>query len=220
MAERATLSERFNRRVILDGPVPEHRPELGRCHLWRGAHNPQGYPRMHIRVDQNGRQIMGYAHRVALELDGVDLGDDLLACHHCDNPGCVRRSHLFAGSPKDNMADASAKGRMMSRRKLTPELVTWVRLRAARGESVKAIAEELGFTQGGLSCAVRGKTWSRLPLPQELVDFYRRKSTHCGNGHERAVHGYKAGGSWRCHLCEAFKERRRRAKDKVGSQRT
>lgn len=34
-----------------------------------------------------------------------------LACHTCDNPACIRESHLFWGSYQDNNEDRDAKGR-------------------------------------------------------------------------------------------------------------
>jgi hypothetical protein len=36
----------------------------------------------------------------------------LQVCHHCDNPPCVKGKDLFRGTGKDNMQDASRKGRM------------------------------------------------------------------------------------------------------------
>lgn len=74
------------------------------CWNWRGA------------TDRDGYGIFSYARktaraaRVALELDGRDPGGNF-ACHHCDNPSCVRPAHLFVGSNTDNMRDMVAKGR-------------------------------------------------------------------------------------------------------------
>ena len=52
------------------------------------------------------------AHRVAYFLSyGVDPGA-LHVCHKCDRPACQNPAHLFLGTSKDNMHDASLKGRM------------------------------------------------------------------------------------------------------------
>lgn len=34
-----------------------------------------------------------------------------MACHHCDNKKCVRPSHIFIGTQKDNMQDWTRKGK-------------------------------------------------------------------------------------------------------------
>lgn len=75
------------------------------CWEWQGA------------TDRDGYGIFTYAGethragRIALELDGRKPGSGEMACHHCDNPRCVRPDHLFVGSNQDNMQDMVRKGR-------------------------------------------------------------------------------------------------------------
>jgi len=47
----------------------------------------------------------------------------LEVCHTCDNPRCILDAHHFIGTQKDNMHDASIKGRMLGTlgRKFSPE---------------------------------------------------------------------------------------------------
>lgn len=60
-------------------------------------------------------------HRRAYKLFVGQIPKGLHVCHKCDNPKCVRPSHLFLGTRKDNMQDCSKKGRHKSVRK--PESV-------------------------------------------------------------------------------------------------
>ena len=91
-----------------------------------------------------------YAHRVAYEIaSGIAVPPDLLVCHKCDNPRCVRADHLFLGTPKDNVRDAMTKGRMRltgranPNARLTAEHVQDILKRAHRG-NYTALAREYG----------------------------------------------------------------------------
>jgi hypothetical protein len=79
----------------------------GECWLWTKAHMKNGYG----ETFANGHVL--YTHRVAYELTYGSVPDGLFVCHRCDNPGCVRPDHLFAGTHTDNMRDMIAKGRGM-----------------------------------------------------------------------------------------------------------
>lgn len=81
----------------------------GDCWEWRGGYSNSGYGSFRI-----GGQ-MAVASRVAWELSYNKLiPDGLLACHHCDNPSCVKGyEHLFLGTNADNIHDMENKGRRM-----------------------------------------------------------------------------------------------------------
>lgn len=79
--------------------------DLDGCWLWTGSTRGKGYG----RLSWQGKSI--FATHVALGLSGIELLPGQMACHHCDNPICVRPDHLFVGTNSDNMRDMLAKGR-------------------------------------------------------------------------------------------------------------
>lgn len=103
---RPNDSTAFWARVNKDGPIPEHRPELGPCWLWPVTlSNPYG------RVKIRG--VLWLPHRFAYMLTHGCISADKLTCHHCDNPACVNPAHLFAGTYEDNAHDRDHKGRQV-----------------------------------------------------------------------------------------------------------
>lgn len=77
------------------------------CWEWTGPVFKQGYG-MCASVVFPSR----YAHRTSYELFIGKFEKELLVCHSCDNKLCVNPSHLFIGTQKDNLHDASIKGLM------------------------------------------------------------------------------------------------------------
>lgn len=75
------------------------------CWKWTGACTPQGYGVFWAE----GKSVV--ASRFLYEREHGRLDAALHVCHRCDNPPCVRLTHLFAGTVKDNIDDAIAKGR-------------------------------------------------------------------------------------------------------------
>jgi hypothetical protein len=81
---------------------------VGDCWEYSLRRNKQGYGQ--IDSKRIGQRKQG-AHRVSLALFlGRPL--ELNSLHHCDNPPCIRPIHLYEGTQKKNMEDASSRGRM------------------------------------------------------------------------------------------------------------
>lgn len=114
-----SLRERFWNFVDKDGPPPQHVPHIGNCWVWTGSLNTRGYG-----VIQKGgkRTIPTQASRASWILEFGPIPPGLYVLHRCDNPPCVRPSHLFVGTQDDNIKDAMAKERMKPRGKAAPKL--------------------------------------------------------------------------------------------------
>lgn len=112
-----------------------------------------------------------FAHRLSLSWDrGQSLAADELCCHRCDNPPCVNPSHLFAGSHRQNMDDAIAKGRTHKwegarageknpRAKLNAEQVIAIR---ADDRSLRQIARDYGLGYTTVRYLKRGLSWQTV----------------------------------------------------------
>lgn len=89
----------------------------------------------------------------------------ILVCHVvCDNPPCVRPSHLFAADNKFNQHDMVVKGRGRSgarngRAKVTEDDVRAMLALVRQGVQQRKIALAYGLSQTQISRIARGQTW-------------------------------------------------------------
>ncbi len=85
--------------------------QRGECWEWMGARGAGGYGTIGFKFHR--MRIMA-THRLAYALvhGGIPVG--MFVCHHCDNPPCVRPSHLFLGTKADNTRDMWQKNRRQS----------------------------------------------------------------------------------------------------------
>lgn len=158
-----TIAKRLDARIDKSGG-----PES--CWTYQKQRLPSGYGMMSVfsSRDAHGRQRSraNYAHRIAYVLHNRCLPEGGHVLHVCDNPPCANPAHLIAGTQKQNVADAIAKGRAF----LSPICVATDPRRRIRytNEQVLGI---LDLTAGGVR--VRD-ICSRLGVSRNLVFRVRR----------------------------------------------
>lgn len=77
------------------------------CWEWTAGRSGKGYGQFYT-----GSALRDGAHRVAWELTHGPVPPSMVVMHLCDNPPCVRPSHLALGGQSANITDAFRKGRI------------------------------------------------------------------------------------------------------------
>lgn len=93
------IAERFWSHVNKDGPIPEHRPDLGQCWEWTGARTVMNGEYGVIRIEGS----MVRAHRWLYEQVHGPIPDGFEPDHLCRNTACVNDSHLEPVTHQENM---------------------------------------------------------------------------------------------------------------------
>lgn len=155
-----TLEHRFWEKVNKAGPVRV--PRLGKCWEWIGSKDGRGYGQ--IGIGRRG-QGMARAHRVSWFLK-TGKWPSPCALHKCDNPVCIRFSHLFEGDQKLNAQDRTKKGRNNSptgkdngRSKLTTEKAREIHRLLKQGVSQYSLALKYGVHKKTIWQIKSGITW-------------------------------------------------------------
>lgn len=131
------------------------------CWAWEGASNSFGHGQMSIK----GKKV--YVHRLSYEIYFGNIPDGFYVCHTCDNPACVKPTHLYIGTIKDNVSDCHKKGRFKPllgsknpKTKLSKDHVEEIRcLYESSSISQIQLARKYGVSQTAVSAILRNKTW-------------------------------------------------------------
>ncbi len=137
------------------------------CWEWTGA-TSSGYGVI-CRGGKGGANgaPMLYAHRVSWELRKGPVPSGMRILHRCDNPQCVRLSHLILGTAKDNSQDMSRKGRCRRgsthwTAKLSEDDARDIIAARRSGISGAVLAEKYGVRRNTIYRIANGERWSWL----------------------------------------------------------
>lgn len=133
------------------------------CVEWQGYINTNGYGTLNTKIDGKYRQYR--AHRVSYLLYNGDLEAGKMICHHCDNRRCVKPSHLYQGTAKDNIRDSIdrgthyiPKGEMHHNSKLTADDIRFIREDNGNTKQ-KDLAKMFNVHPTAIGQVMRGLTW-------------------------------------------------------------
>jgi len=157
-----TLEEKFWEKVNKKGKDD--------CWEWLAGRNHKNYGNFYVSIG-NSKDKHWIAHRMAWKLTYGEIPKGLHICHHCDNPPCVNPNHLWIGTNKDNILDASRKGRLVRKirgedhhkSKLTEKEVIEIKhIRKETGLSFIKIGKMFNVHPTTIGYIMRGRTWSHI----------------------------------------------------------
>lgn len=162
---RLPIEERFWDRV------EKHGHPKG-CWIFQGTST--GY-HVQVRVGGRGKQ---YAHRVVWELTNGKIPEGKIICHTCDTYCCVKPSHLYLGTHKENARDRENRSFPNGRPRITSECylrgskhpsskleeqdIRSIRQLNNLGYTQKSLASMFGVNSQNISSIVTRKTWRHV----------------------------------------------------------
>lgn len=130
----------------------------GDCWIWHGAVKDDGYGafEMHPKTWR--------AHRFAYTMCVDPIPRGKMVLHKCDNPLCVRPSHLYAGTAADNARDRGERGRTARgangpNAKYCQEMIDTMRRLRQWGLPYKDLDQMFGVGKGYSFVICCGKVW-------------------------------------------------------------
>ena len=136
--------------------------QSGDCWVWMGATDQAGYGRFGSTPHRMER-----AHRFAYETEVGPIPPGMFVMHRCDNPPCVRPSHLAVGTALDNNRDATqklrnARGDRHGRKRIDSATAALIRSSRAAGRPLAEVAATYGVSEATVSRIAHGLIWKDL----------------------------------------------------------
>lgn len=136
------------------------------CWLWTSAKSPLGYGRFMLCRGLNVPTSV-LAHRMSWVIWNkrvIPKGKRIL--HRCDNPPCVRWSHLFSGTALQNSRDAVLKNRIATGERCGTSKLTWIEVEEIRkahsgGQTKASIARSKMMSPAQIGDIILGRAWKR-----------------------------------------------------------
>ncbi len=162
------LAERLTAKLVRDATG---------CLLWTGGRCRKGYGSM--SMPGGGR---AKTHRVAYELAHGPIPEGMYVCHSCDTPACCEPTHLFLGSPTDNVRDMVSKNRHAWR-----DGTPWQKVNAEQVREIQALGRT-SLLQREIADMYGISRSQRMTQRRSFVDFHSLLTTPpCGaSGSSRA----------------------------------
>lgn len=150
------------RRAPLPGKTAEERVRyvlesmsgVDDCWEWPYGRTDAGYGSVHDPETQRRR----LAHRIVAALTFGPLGPAIEVMHTCDNPSCIRPSHLRLGTHAENMADMARKMRSGNGYLTAEQVIEIRRAAASEGMTHLSIARQFGVSKTTVGQIVRRQT--------------------------------------------------------------
>lgn len=133
-----------------------------RCWNWKGGIDHDGYGVFWVK----GKSL--HASKWAWIFEKGNVPKGMYVLHNCDNPSCVRTSHLRLGTAKENSAERDRKGRQCvgtkhPGSKLTEEQVRQIRKQYLPKQiTAQSLADEFHVSKKLILNIVRGLTWKHV----------------------------------------------------------
>lgn len=140
------------------------------CWLWEGDKTKEGYGLLYVCLLSHKppyKKLMAIASRFMFTLENGHTTEQVL--HSCDKPSCLNYHHLFSGTQRENVRDMINKGRdnylkgeKHGQSKLTPDIISHMKILRKSGLTYKAIGSIVGVSGSHARSVLLGQHWKHL----------------------------------------------------------